>query len=402
MKSMQAVLIDAIRTPIGKIGGLLASVRPDDMMGHLLDTMAGHHDWLTTRCDDILIGCANQAGEDGRNIARMAILNSRLPFEIPGQTINRLCGSSMQAVASAVMTIESGYAQTLLAGGVESMSRAPYAVAKSEKAFPNGPMTMFDTALGWRFINPHITQRVRPLSMGETAEEIFLQFGIGRDAQDEFAVNSHRKAIVAHNLGKWRDEIVPLIVKQGKNEITVETDECPRENASLESLAKLKPAFCKDGTVTAGNSCPMNDGASLLLITSADVARETGHREGFILRGYAVTGIHPDVMGLGPVEATRRALQHAQLSLNEIDLIEINEAFAIQVLACMQSLGLDHTRVNVNGGAIALGHPLGCSGARIIGTLTCEMKRRHVRYGLATMCIGLGQGIATIWERVTL
>ncbi|HNH33508.1 MAG TPA: thiolase family protein, partial [bacterium] len=376
MNEPQAVLIDAIRTPIGKIGGTLSSVRPDDMMGNLLNAMSVRHPWLTHQCDDVIVGCANQAGEDGRNIARMAILSSNFPFEIPGQTINRLCSSSMQAVASAAMTIQSGFARTLLAGGVESMSRAPYAVAKAEKAFPNGPMTMYDTALGWRFINPRITKRVRPLSMGETAEEIFKQFAITRETQDAFAVASHRKAIAARNKGSWKDEIIALRVRQGKNEVLIDTDECPREDASIETLSKLKPAFRDDGTVTAGNSCPMNDGASLLLLVSPDVAKESGHREGFVLRGYAVTGIHPDIMGLGPVEATRRALQYAHVSLNDIDLIEINEAFAIQVLACMQALELDDTRVNVNGGAIALGHPLGCSGARIIGSLTNEMKRR--------------------------
>ncbi|HNJ72713.1 MAG TPA: thiolase family protein, partial [bacterium] len=247
-----------------------------------------------------------------------------------------------------------------------------------------------------------ITKRVRPLSMGETAEEIFKQFAITRETQDAFAVASHRKAIAARNKGSWKDEIIALRVRQGKNEVLIDTDECPREDASIETLSKLKPAFRDDGTVTAGNSCPMNDGASLLLLVSPDVAKESGHREGFVLRGYAVTGIHPDIMGLGPVEATRRALQYAHVSLNDIDLIEINEAFAIQVLACMQALELDDTRVNVNGGAIALGHPLGCSGARIIGSLTNEMKRRQSRYGLATMCVGLGQGMATVWERITL
>lgn len=402
MPGKRAVIIDALRTPVGKYGGVLASVRPDDLLAHLLKTMAARHPDIAGRIDDVIAGCANQAGEDGRNVARMAVLAAGLPFETPAQTINRLCASSLQAAATAAMTIQNGYADVILAGGVESMSRSPLVVSKAEKPYQGGGMTMFDTALGWRFLNPRITDRVRPLSMGETAEEIFLKYAITRTEQDRLAHASHRKAVAAWNEGRYAEEVIPVSVKQGNVDVVITKDEGPREDSSEESLARLKPAFRKDGTVTAGNSCPMSDGASLLLLMSESAAKKAGYAEGFAMRGYAVSALHPDIMGLGPVEACRRVLERTGLSISDMDLIELNEAFAIQVLACVRELSIDESRLNVNGGAIALGHPLGCSGARIVGALIHEMKRRQLRFGLATMCVGLGQGMATIWERVAI
>lgn len=402
MPAMRAVIIDAIRTPVGKYGGVLASVRPDDLFGHLLKTMVDRHPSITGHIDDVIAGCANQAGEDGRNVARMAVLAAGLPFETPAQTVNRLCASSLQAAASAAMTIQNGYADVILAGGVESMSRSPLVVSKAEKPYQGGAMTMFDTALGWRFPNPRITDRVRPLSMGETAEEIFLKYAITRTEQDRWALGSHLRAVAAWREGRYAEEVIPVSVKQGNVDAVISKDEGPREDSSAENLARLKPAFRKDGSVTAGNSCPMSDGASLLMMMSETAARKAGYTEGFAMRGYAVSALHPDVMGLGPVEACRAVLARTGLSMNDMDLIELNEAFAIQVLACARELSIDESRLNVNGGAIAIGHPLGCSGARIVGTLIHEMRRRQSRFGLATMCVGLGQGMATVWERVTL
>lgn len=398
----RAVIVDAIRTPMGRYGGALAAVRPDDMMAHVLTAMEERHPEMRGRVDDVIVGCANQAGEDGRNVARMALLAAGYPVETPGQTVNRLCASSMQAAATGAMTIQTGVADVILAGGVESMSRAPFVFSKSERAYQGGALTAFDTALGWRFLNPRITDKVRPLSMGETAEEIFQRFAISREEQDRFAVGSHRKSLAAWKSGAFDQAVVPISVKAGSSMSVVKHDEGPREDTSEDILAKLKPAFRKEGTVTAGNSCPMSDGASLLLMMSQERAQEFGHREAFALKGYAVTALHPDVMGLGPVEACRLVLRRTGLSFSDIDLIEINEAFAVQVLACLRELSIPEDRVNVNGGAIALGHPLGCSGARIIGTLVHEMKRRQARWGLATMCVGLGQGMATVWERVLL
>ncbi len=396
-----AVLVDAIRTPMGRYGGVLSSVRADDLMAVLLKAVMERNPKVNVHTiADIVIGCANQAGEDGRNVARMAALIANFPFEIPGQTVNRLCGSSMQAVMTAVSAIQNGWGDVILAGGVESMSRGAIAMPKPDKAFPFGSIPTYDTSLGWRFPNPKIEARIRLLNMGETAEEIYAKFKIPREEQDRFAVSSHKRAVEAWNAGTFADYVIPVPVPTKGGVTHIDRDEGPRADTSIESLSKLRPAFRKDGTVTAGNSCPMSDGASLTLIMSENKARELGYKSLFRLRGAAVSGIHPDVMGLGPVEASRKALAVAGVSVKDIELIELNEAFAVQALACIRELGLDEARVNVNGGAIALGHPLGCSGARIIGTLTHEMQRRDVRYGLATMCIGVGQGIATVWEKV--
>jgi acetyl-CoA acyltransferase len=349
---------------------------------------------------DIIVGCANQSGEDGRNVARMAAIVAGFPFEIPGQTVNRLCGSSMQAVITAFDAIQSGWSEIILAGGVESMSRGAIAMPKPDKAFPFGSIPTYDTSLGWRFPNPKIEARIRLLNMGETAEEICAKFKISREEQDRYAVSSHKRAVEAWNSGAFSEYVIPVPVPAKGGTTNIDRDEGPRADTSIETLNKLRPAFRKEGTVTAGNSCPMSDGASLTLIMPEKKAREFGYTSLFRLRGVGVSGIHPDVMGLGPVEASRKALANAQLGWNDIGLIELNEAFAVQVLGCLQELGLSEERVNVNGGAIALGHPLGCSGARIIGALTHEMQRRNVQFGLATMCIGVGQGIATVWEKV--
>lgn len=396
-----AVLVDAIRTPMAKYGGALSTVRPDDMVAELLKSIMERNPKVDVNTiADIIIGCANQAGEDSRNVARMAAIIAGLPFEIPGQTVNRLCGSSMQAIITAVTTIQSGWGDVFLAGGVESMSRGPYVMPKPDKAFPFGSLPTYDTSLGWRFPNPKIEARVRPLNMGETAEEIYAKYKIPREEQDRYAVQSHRRAIAAWKNGVFSDYVIPVPIQTKGGVTMVDRDEGPRADSSLESLSKLRPAFRKDGTVTAGNSCPMSDGASMTLVMSENKAHELGYTSWFRLRSAAVSGLHPDIMGLGPVEATRKALALSNLSLKDLGLIEINEAFAVQALACIRELEFDETRVNVNGGAIALGHPLGCSGARIVGTLAHEMRKRDIRFGLAAMCIGVGQGIATVWEKV--
>jgi len=395
------VLVDAIRTPLGKYGGNLSGVRSDDLLAILLQAMKERHPNLDIGIiDDIIIGCANQAGEDARNVARMAAIAAGYPFEVPAQTLNRLCGSSMQAVISAATLIQSGWGKIFLAGGVESMSRAPLVMAKSEKAFPFGSLTLYDTSLGWRFPNPKIEERIRPLTMGETAEELFTKFQISRKDQDRYAFQSHQRAIRARKDERFSHEVIPVHVQTKRETRIVTEDEGPREDTTLEQLAQLPSAFKKDGTVTAGNSCPMSDGAAVTLMMPEELARSVKFHSWFRLKSAAVTALHPDVMGLGPIESTRLALKRANLSLDEIGLIEINEAFAVQVLACVRELGMDENKVNVNGGAIALGHPLGCSGARIIGTLIHEMRRRNLKYGLASMCIGLGQGIATVWEKI--
>lgn len=399
--SHSAVIVDAIRTPMGKYGGVLSSVRPDDLLANLLKTIMERNPKVDVNAiTDIIAGCANQAGEDSRNVARMAAIIAGFPFEITGQTVNRLCGSSMQAVMTAATTIQSGWAEFILAGGVESMSRGPIAMPKPDKAFPFGSIPTYDTSLGWRFPNPKIEARVRPLSMGETAEEIYAKHKVPREEQDRYAAQSHQRAIAAWKDGKCSDFVipVPVPVKGGTN--MIDRDESPRADTTVETLSKLRPAFKKDGTVTAGNSCPMSDGASMTLMMSESKARDLGYSSWFKIRSAAVSGIHPDVMGLGPVEASRKAIALSGLAWKDIGLIEINEAFAVQALACIRELELDEARVNVNGGAIALGHPLGCSGARIIGTLAHEMRRRDIQFGLATMCIGVGQGIATVWEKV--
>ncbi|GAP05356.1 MAG TPA: acetyl-CoA C-acyltransferase [Anaerolinea thermolimosa] len=400
----EAVIIDAVRTPIGALGGVLAHVRPDDLAAHILRAILERTGVDPALVEEVYLGCANQAGEDNRNVARMASLLAGLPVEVAGVTVNRLCASGLTAVNMAARAIRCGEGEVFLAGGVESMSRAPYSLPKAESAFAFGNLTAYDTALGWRYPNPRMAEKYGLESMGETAENIAEQTGISREAQDRFALESHRRAIAAIDSGKFAQEIAPVIVPQKKGDpLLVDTDERPRRDTSLEALARLKPAFRKDGTVTAGNASGMNDGAAALLLMSDRRASELGLRPLARIVASAAAGVEPRVMGLGPVPATQKVLSRAGLKLDQVGLVEINEAFAVQTLAVMDALGLTHERVNVNGGAIALGHPLGCSGARILTTLLHEMKRRapaekRPYYGLATLCVGVGQGEATLVE----
>jgi 3-oxoadipyl-CoA thiolase len=395
------VIVDAIRTPIGALGGVLAAVRPDDLAAHVIKSIIDRNKLDPALVEEVYFGCANQAGEDNRNVARMAALLAGLPVEVAGVTFNRLCASGLTAVNHAALAIRAGEGEIFIAGGVESMSRAPYSLPKAEAAFPFGNLTAWDTALGWRYPNPKMKALYGTESMGETAENIAAERPhITRQQQDLFALRSHQRAIAAIDSGKFAEEIVPVIVPQKKGDPkVVDTDERPRRDTTLESLAKLKPAFREGGTVTAGNSSGLNDGAAALLIMSEEKAKELGLKPLARLVAAAAAGVPPRTMGLGPVPATRKALQRAGLTLKDIGLVEINEAFAVQSLAVIEDLGLDPEIVNVNGGAIALGHPLGCSGARILTTLLHEMRRRgNVRYGLATLCVGVGQGEATIVE----
>ncbi|MDQ7028945.1 MAG: 3-oxoadipyl-CoA thiolase [Ardenticatenia bacterium] len=403
MERRDVYIVDAVRTPIGRHGGALAAVRPDDLAALVIKALVERTGVDPHSVEDVIFGCANQAGEDNRNVARMALLLAGLPVEIGGTTINRLCGSGMDAVHYGSRAIMVGDADVIIAGGVESMSRAPWAVPKAERAFPRGNLTMYDTTLGWRFPNPRLEALFPLESMGETAENVYELTGISREEQDHFAYQSQMKAKAAIESGRFKDEIVPVTVPQRKGEpIVVDTDEHPRPNTTLEKLARLRPAFRTNGTVTAGNASGINDGAAAILLAGEEALRAQGLRPMARIVSMAVAGVNPRTMGLGPIPATRKALKRAGLTIDDIDLIELNEAFAVQALACIRELGMDPEKVNVNGGAIALGHPLGCSGARILTTLVHEMRRReHVRYGLATMCIGVGQGIATIVEKVT-
>ncbi len=397
----EAVIIDAVRTPIGKYAGALKDVRPDDLLARVIANLVERTRVPVETIEDVYAGCANQAGEDNRNVARMAALIAGLPFEIPGATVNRLCGSGLEAVNNAARAIQTDSGEVFIAGGVESMTRAPLVMLKAREAFPRGAINLADTTIGWRFINPRLAAMFPPESMGETAENVAGKYQITREAQDAFALQSHQRAVAAMQAGRFKDEIIPVPVPQKKGEpLLVEADEGPRADTSLEKLAKLKPAFREQGTVTAGNASQVNDGAAALLMTSAEKARALSLQPMARILATAVAGVHPSYMGIGPVPATRKALARAGLGLEQIDLAELNEAFAAQSLACLRELGLEDKRCNVNGGAIALGHPLGCSGARILTTLLHEMRRRGARYGLATMCIGVGQGIATVVERV--
>jgi len=397
----EAVIIAAARTPIGKYGGALKDVRPDDLAALVIAEVTRRAGIAPEHVEDVLFGCANQAGEDNRNVARMALLLAGYPVTVPGQTINRLCGSGLQAVNSAAHAIWAGEGDLFVAGGVESMTRAPFVLAKPDVAFPRGTMTLQDTTIGWRFINPRLAEQYYPYSMGETAENVAERYGVSREDQDAFALASHQRAVAAQRAGYFTAEIVPVPVHQKQGEIAWFTkDEQPRPDTSLEKLAKLKPAFRKDGTVTAGNSSGINDGAAALVLAGRRRAETLGLRPWARIVATAVAGVDPAVMGLGPIPATRKVLERARLRLSDLDLVELNEAFAAQSLQCMRELGLPHDIVNVNGGAIALGHPLGCSGARLVVTLLHELERRKGRYGLATMCIGVGQGIATIIERI--
>ena len=396
----EAWIVEAVRSPIGKHGGALASVRPDDLLAHVLSALMERSGVPKEEVEDVYAGCANQAGEDNRNVARMALLLAGFPVEVAGCTVNRLCGSGLEAVAQAARAIWAREGQVYVGGGVESMSRAPYAVPKLERGFPTGNLTMYDTTLGWRFVNPRIEALYGTESMGETAENLAEMYGIPREEQDRFALLSHQKAVRAWDEGRFLEEVVPVPVKRGKEEALVSVDEGPRRDTSLERLAALRPVFREGGTVTAGNSSPLNDGAAAVLLVSDAYAQAHGLRPLARIKALAVAGVPPRIMGIGPVPATKKALARAGLSLKDIGLIELNEAFAAQSLAVLREWGLDleDGRLNPNGGAIALGHPLGASGARILTTLVHEMRRRGVQWGLATMCIGVGQGIAMVVE----
>ena len=392
-------IIDSVRTPIGKYAGLLSGTRPDDLLAHVIKSLLLRNRQVDPKAiEDVIAGAANQSGEDNRNVARMASLLAGLPVEVAGTTVNRLCASGLQAIMDSARTIACGDAELMIACGVESMSRAPFVMPKATAAFDRSAQ-IFDTTMGWRFVNPRLANMYYPYSMGETAENIAKQWNISRHAQDEFAMESQQKYAVALKNGKWADEIVPVQVQVGKDTFEMEQDEHPRLT-SLEKLGQLKPAFLKDGTVTAGNSSGINDGAAAMLLASEEAVKKYGLQPLAKLISMAVAGVEPAVMGIGPVPATNKALKRAGLQVADIGLIELNEAFASQSIACIHDLGLDLEKVNVNGGAIALGHPLGCSGVRISTTLLHEMKKRNTRYGLATMCVGVGQGSAVIFEKV--
>ncbi len=400
----EAVIIDAVRTPIGALGGVLAPVRPDDLAALVLKALVERTGIDPGLVEEVYMGCANQAGEDNRNVARMATLLAGFPVEVAAVTFNRLCASGLNAVNQAARAIRAGEGEIYIAGGVESMSRAPYSIPKAEQPYAFGNLTAWDTALGWRYPNPKMQATYGTESMGETAENIYAEVQISREEQDAFALESHRRAIAAIDAGKFAEEIVPVPVPQRKGEpILVTTDERPRRDTSIDALSRLKPAFRKDGTVTAGNSSGLNDGAAAVLLTSAEKARQLGLKPLARVVASAAAGVPPRTMGYGPIPATRKALARAGLSIEDIGLVELNEAFAVQALAVMKALGLRHEITNVNGGAVALGHPLGCSGARILTTLVHEMRRRAPQerrpyYGLATLCVGVGQGEATIIE----
>lgn len=401
----EVVIVDAVRTPIGALGGSLAAVRPDDLAALVIRTVVDRSGIDPALIEEVYMGCANQAGEDNRNVARMASLLAGLPVEAAGVTVNRLCASGLTAVNMAARAIRAGEGDIFIAGGVESMSRAPYSIPKADSAYAFGNLTAWDTALGWRYPNPKMVEMYGTESMGETAENIAEMTGITREEQDRFALRSHRCAIQAIDSGKFAQEIVPVPVPQRKGDpVLVTTDERPRRDTSLEALARLKPAFRKNGTVTAGNSSGINDGAAALLLMSAERAAQLGLTPMARIVASAAAGVAPRIMGTGPVPATRKVLDRAGISLDQVGLVEINEAFAVQTLAVMRELGLPEEKTNVNGGAIALGHPLGCSGARILTTLLHEMKRSagstasRPYYGLATLCVGVGQGEATLVE----
>ena len=395
-----AVILSAVRTPIGRYGGSLKDVRPDDLAALAIAEAVRRANIDAGSVEDVILGCANQAGEDNRNVARMSLLLAGLPVHVAGQTVNRLCGSGLQAINSAAQAIATGAGDTFIAGGVESMTRAPFVLGKADSAFSRS-MNLQDTTLGWRFINPRLSAMHHPYSMGETAENVASRYSISRADQDAYALRSHQRAVAAQQTGRFAEEIVPVTISQKKGEpVMVALDEQPRPDTTLAKLAALKPAFSKDGSVTAGNSSGINDGAAALVLTSLSHARELGLRPRARIVTSAVAGVDPAYMGLGPIPATRKVLQRAGLSIKDMDLIELNEAFAVQVLQCARELEIDEEKLNVNGGAIALGHPLGCSGARLVVTLLHELERRGGRYGLATMCIGVGQGIAAIIERM--
>ncbi|MCL6439283.1 MAG: thiolase family protein [Rubrobacteraceae bacterium] len=403
----EAWIVGAVRTPVGRHGGALSPVRPDDLGAIALSELMRRTGVPPSEVEDVYFGCANQAGEDNRNVARMSLILAGFPLEVAGATVNRLCGSGLEAVAQAARAVMLGEADVYVGGGVESMSRAPWVMPKPERAYPTGHTTLYDTTLGWRLTNPKMEEWGHTDSLGMTAENLVEdlagKYEISRERQDRFALGSHRKAIAAQDEKRLREEIVPVTVKTRKEERLVEADEGPRRDTSLEKLARLKPVFKPGGTVTAGNSSPLNDGAAAVLVVSKEYAKAHGLEPLARIRSIGVAGVPPRVMGIGPVPATRKALERAGITLDDIDLVELNEAFAAQVLAVLYEWGMDpeDERLNPNGGAIALGHPLGCSGARLLTTLVHEMRRREdATLGLATMCIGVGQGIAMVLEKV--
>jgi 3-oxoadipyl-CoA thiolase len=395
-----AFLVDAVRTPIGRYRGGLSSVRPDDLAARLLTALAQRNPAAVERLDHVVFGATNQAGEDNRNVARMAVLLAGLPVELPGVTVNRLCGSGLEAVCDAVRRVVTHEADAVIAGGVESMTRAPYVFGKNDEPFSRTPPRVFDTTLGWRFENAAMAARFPLLSMGETAEELASKWGILRAEQDAFALESQRRAAAAQGAGAFGGEIVHIPVAQARGEpLLVAVDESPRPQTTLEALSWLPPAFREGGTVTAGNSSPLNDGAAAVLVVSDEVVRQLDLEPLARVVSHATAGVHPNVMGEGPIPAATRALARAGWNASDLDLVELNEAFAVQSIACIRGLGLDPSRVNVLGGAIALGHPIGASGARILTTLLWAMKSRDARRGMAALCIGVGQGIALLVER---
>jgi 3-oxoadipyl-CoA thiolase len=397
----EAWIVDAVRTPIGRYGGALAAVRPDDLAAVVVRAIVDRTGIDASRIEDVILGCANQAGEDNRNVARMAVLLAGLPVEVGGLTVNRLCGSGLQAVNSAAHAIAAGDGDVFIAGGVESMSRAPYVMLKPEAAYERGTHELVDTTLGWRFVNPAMQKAYPPISLGETAEVVADQWGVSREDQDALGVSSQQRAVAAQVEGRFDAQIVPVTIPQRKGDpIVVDRDEHPRADTTAEALAKLRPAFREGGTVTAGNSSGINDGAAAVLVAEAEAARSLGLRPMARIVATAVAGVDPSVMGIGPVPATRKALARAGIDVADLDLVEMNEAFASQSVACARELGLDPAKLNVDGGAIALGHPLGMSGARLVTMLVHGLARTEGRYGLATMCIGVGQGIATVVERI--
>lgn len=392
-------VIDAVRTPIGKYGGALSTKRPDDLLAHVIKALVARNGSVNVNAiEDVIAGAANQSGEDNRNVARMAALLAGLPVTVAGNTVNRLCASGLQAIMDSARAIACGDAELMIACGVESMTRAPFVMAKASSAFDRNAQ-VFDTTMGWRFINKELSELYYPYTMGETAENVAKRWNLSRHAQDEFAMESQNKYAEAFKAGRFADEIVPVKVDIGKESFELDKDEHPRQS-SMEKLSTLKPAFMKDGTVTAGNSSGINDGAAAMLLASGEAVKKYGLKPLAVIKSMAVAGVDPAVMGIGPVPATQKALNRAGLTVADIDLVELNEAFASQSIACIHDLGLDLEKVNVNGGAIALGHPLGCSGVRISTTLLHEMKKRKSKYGLATMCVGVGQGAAVIFEGV--
>jgi 3-oxoadipyl-CoA thiolase len=397
----EAYVLEAIRSPMGSYRGALSGVRPDDLAAHTIRAAVERSGVDPEQITDVYFGAANQSGEDNRDVARMAALLAGLPQSVPGATVNRLCASGLEAVNAAARAVKLGEGDFYLAGGVESMSRAPWVIEKPDRALPRGPQTMHDTTLGWRMINPRMAELgLSTESMGETGENVAERYRVSREDQDAFALRSHQRAVAAIEAGKLAEEIVPIEAPRGRETILVEADEGPRPDASLEQLAKLRPVFREGGSVTAGNASTLNDGAACLLIGSEAGARQLGAEPLARVVSFGVAGVDPAHMGIGPVEAVPRALAAANLSLDQIDLVELNEAFASQVLASARKLGIEEERLNVNGGAIALGHPLGCSGARLSTTLVRELRRRGGRYGVATMCVGVGQGLATVFETV--